>query len=62
MSAKIVIGIVAPSSPVPDSLIQQSVTYFEKLGFSVRLRKYLDKTELFAAGIDEERAIEISQL
>ena len=30
MKSKQVIGMIAPSSPVPDGLIEQSVTYFEK--------------------------------
>ncbi len=56
MSIKHVIGIVAPSSPVPDGLIKQSVEYFQRLGFKVKTGKHLDKKELFAAGTDEERA------
>ena len=49
MSIKHVVGIVAPSSPVPDGLIEKSVVYFENLGFKVKTGKYLDKNELFAA-------------
>jgi muramoyltetrapeptide carboxypeptidase len=59
MSIKHVVGIVAPSSPVPDGLIEKSVVYFENLGFKVKTGKYLDKNELFAAGTDEERAADI---
>lgn len=59
MSIKHVIGIVAPSSPVPDGLIKQSVEYFHKLGFKVKTGKHLDKKELFAAGSDEQRAADI---
>jgi muramoyltetrapeptide carboxypeptidase len=59
MSVKHVIGIVAPSSPVTDELIKQSVEYFQKLGFKVKTGKHLDKKELFAAGTDEERAADI---
>ncbi|MFM8454293.1 MAG: LD-carboxypeptidase [Gammaproteobacteria bacterium] len=59
MSIKHVIGIVAPSSPVPDGLIKQSVEYFHKLGFKVKTGKHLDKRELFAAGSDEQRAADI---
>ena len=59
MSSKHVIGIVAPSSPVPDGLVDQSITYFENLGFKVKTGKHLDKNELFTAGTDEERASDI---
>ena len=59
MSIKRIIGIVAPSSPVPDGLIKQSVEYFQKLGFKVKTGKHLDKNELFAAGTDEQRAADI---
>ena len=50
------IAIVAPSSQVPAGLIDQSVAYFEKMGFRVKLGKHLDKSELFSAGSDEQRA------
>ena len=59
MSIKHVIGIVAPSSPVPDGLVDQSITYFENLGFKVKTGTHLNKNELFAAGTDEERASDI---
>lgn len=59
MSIKHVIGIVAPSSPIPDGLVNKSIMYFEKLGFKVKTGKNLDKKELFAAGVDEERASDI---
>ena len=59
MNIKHVIGIVAPSSQVPDGLIKQSVEYFQRLGFKVKTGKHLDKKELFAAGTDEERAADI---
>lgn len=59
MSIKHVIGIVAPSSPVPDGLVEQSIAYFKNLGFQVKTGKHLDKNQLFAAGTDEERAADI---
>jgi len=59
MSIQHVIGIVAPSSPVPAGLIQSSIAYFENLGFKVKLGKHIDKRELFAAGTDQERAADI---
>ncbi len=54
-----VIGMITPSSPAPDALVEQSVTFFEALGFKVKTGKHLDKNELFAAGTDEERATDI---
>ena len=59
MSIKHVVGIVSPSSPVPEGLIQQSVAYFENLGFVVKIGSSLNRNELFAAGTDEERAADI---
>jgi len=59
MGIKHVFGIIAPSSPVPDGLLQQSVLYFENLGFKIKTGKNIDKKDLFAAGVDEERAADI---
>jgi muramoyltetrapeptide carboxypeptidase len=59
MNIKHVIGLITPSSPAPDGLIEQSVVYFENLGLKVKTGKHLDKKELFAAGADEERAADI---
>lgn len=59
MSIKHVIGIVAPSGPVPDGLVEQSIAYFKNLGFQVKTGKHLDKKELFTAGSDEQRAADI---
>lgn len=56
MIKKQVIGILAPSSHVPEGLIGQATRYFENLGFSVRLGKNIDKIELLAAGSDIQRA------
>jgi cell division protein FtsI (penicillin-binding protein 3) len=36
MSIKHTIGIASPSSPVPDGLTNQSIAYFENLGFKVK--------------------------
>lgn len=59
MNMKHVIGIVAPSGPVPDELTQQSVEYFDRLGFKVKTGQHLDKKQLFVAGTDAERAADI---
>lgn len=53
------IGIIAPSSPVPTGLIDRSVSYFERLGFSVKLGKNIGGAELLAVGTDEERASDL---
>jgi len=54
-----VIGIIAPSSPVPKNLVEKAITYFETQGFTVKSGKNIKKYELFAAGTDEERAADI---
>ncbi len=54
-----VIGIIAPSSPVPKDLVEKTITYFETHGFTVKSGKNIKKFELFAAGTDEERAADI---
>ena len=59
MNIKHVIGLIAPSSPALDGLIEQSIAYFENLAFKVKTGKHLDKNQLFAAGTDEERAADI---
>jgi len=54
-----VIGIIAPSSPVPKDLVEKTIAYFETHGFTVKSGKNIKKFELFAAGTDEERAADI---
>ncbi|HHR1385262.1 TPA: S66 peptidase family protein [Legionella pneumophila] len=54
-----VIGIVAPSSPVPNGLIKIAVEYLQQQGIRVKLGKSLENSELFAAGTDKERAADI---
>lgn len=58
-SSNVVIGIIAPSSPVPYGLVENSIAYFEGQGFRVKSGKNLNKSELFAAGTDKERAADI---
>ena len=58
-SSNRVIGIIAPSSPVPNDIIENSIAYFEGQGFIVKSGKNLKKSELFAAGTDEQRADDI---
>jgi len=61
-SNKVVIGIIAPSSPVPNGLVENSIAYFEGQGVIVKSGKNLKKSELFAAGTDEQRAADIMTL
>lgn len=58
MSIKHVIGIVSPSSPVPDGLIKQSVEYFHKLGFKVKTGKHFDKKEIWIPDSEAKEIIE----
>jgi muramoyltetrapeptide carboxypeptidase len=58
-SSSRVIGIIAPSSPVPKDLVENSITYFENQGFIVKCGNNLKESELFSAGTDEQRAADI---
>lgn len=58
-SDNLVIGIIAPSSPVPNGLIKTAVKYLEQQRIRVKLGESLEKRELFAAGTDNERAADI---
>lgn len=60
--SKVIIGIIAPSSPVPNGIIENSVAYFEDQGFIIKIGKNLKKSELFAAGTDEQRAADIMSM
>jgi len=53
------IGLIAPSSPISPGLIESSCAYFEKNGFKIKIGKNVQKTELFSAGTDEQRAEDI---
>jgi muramoyltetrapeptide carboxypeptidase len=59
LSSNLAVGIVAPSSPVPNGLIENSITYFENQGCIVKLGKNIGKSDLFAAATDEQRAADI---
>ena len=56
---KPVIGIIAPSSPVPNGLIKTAAEYLKQQGIIIKLGKYLENSELFSAGTDHERAADI---
>jgi muramoyltetrapeptide carboxypeptidase len=58
-SSRGVVGIIAPSSPVRRGLVEDSVAYFESQGFKVKIGKNVNKSELSAAGTDEQRAYDI---
>ena len=53
------IGLITPSSPLPSGLLESSIAYFEKEGFKIKIGKNIQKSELFSAGTDEERAEDI---
>ena len=42
-NSNVVIGIIAPSSPVPNGLVENSVAYFEGEGFRVKSGNNLKK-------------------
>ena len=58
-SKNLVVGIIAPSSPVPHGLVKPMVAYLKNQGFGIKLGKYLENADLFAAGTDDERAADI---
>ena len=53
------IGLITPSSPLSPELLEASIAYFEKAGFKIKIGKNIQKTELFSAGTDEQRAADI---
>lgn len=53
------IGLIAPSSPLRASRLDQGVRYLERKGFKVKMGAHLKKEERFLAGKDEERARDI---
>lgn len=57
------IGIIAPASPPKeDSLIHNSVSYFEKQGFSVKLGEHLFAKNGYLAGTDEQRTSDLHNM
>ena len=49
------IEIIAPAGIVSEDRINNSVKYFEQLGFRVKLGKNIYKRDRYFAGTDEER-------
>jgi len=56
MTTRTCIGVVAPSSPVPQVELGLAVKRLKDSGFSVRLHPQLKRRSLFFAGTDIERA------
>ncbi|MDR3668037.1 MAG: LD-carboxypeptidase [Ignavibacteriaceae bacterium] len=58
-----VIGIISPSSPVSDrERLDGSVSYFESMGYRVRVGKNVLKERGYLAGTDEERVEDIHSM
>ena len=56
-------GLIAPASPPPDpQTVDHSVAALEKMGFKVKLGRYVRKRWGFLAGRDRERAADIMQM
>jgi muramoyltetrapeptide carboxypeptidase len=53
------IGLITPSSPLFSGRLDDSVSYFEKNGYRVKVGKHNTKSDRFLAGTDEERAEDI---
>ncbi|HUP55952.1 MAG TPA: LD-carboxypeptidase [Bdellovibrionota bacterium] len=56
MSRRISIGVVAPSSQVPDVELELGLAKLKEEGFAVKLHPQVRKSHLFFAGRDEDRA------
>ncbi len=57
------IGVVAPASaPVSLDRIEKGVRFLERSGFRVKLGKFVDKSDGYLAGSDEERALDFNQM
>ncbi len=51
-----VIGLVAPASPPRNgTIVEQSVRYFERLGYRVETGRHLEAVHGFSAGTDDQR-------
>jgi muramoyltetrapeptide carboxypeptidase len=58
-----VIGIISPSSPVSDrGKLDAGVSYFEKMGYRVKIGKNVMKERGYLAGTDEERVEDIHNM
>lgn len=55
------ISIVAPAGNVDKNKLQVGINYLEKLGYKVKLGKYLFNQNKYLAGTDEERVFDINQ-
>ena len=63
LNKKDVIGLISPaSSPVDLSKIEDSVSYLEKLGYSVALGKNVGKISGYLAGTDQERVDDLHDM
>lgn len=53
------IGLVTPSSPMAEGMLETGVAYLKQKGFKVKLGKHLQDSYRFLAGSDEDRANDI---
>ena len=57
-----VIGIVAPASPMKDEFLQKGCEYLERLGYRVKLGRFVDKEVGYLAGTDRQRADDLNRM
>ncbi len=57
------IGLVAPAStPTPNEKIEKGVHYLERLGYRVKVGKFVQEVLGYLAGTDEQRASDINEM
>jgi muramoyltetrapeptide carboxypeptidase len=57
------IGLIAPAStPLTEEIIEKGVVYLERLGYQVKLGKYIRHVHGYLAGTDEERAADFNDM
>jgi len=58
-----VIGLVAPAStPTPNEKIEKGVRYLERLGYRVKLGKYVTEVLGYLAGTDDQRVGDLNEM
>jgi muramoyltetrapeptide carboxypeptidase len=57
-----VIGIVAPASPMKDESLRKGCEYLERLGYRLKLGRFVDKEVGYLAGADRQRADDLNRM
>lgn len=53
------IGLITPSSPMPEGRLELGIQYLEQKGFKTKVGRYVHEASRFLAGSDQERAQDV---